>query len=162
MGLGDVSAGDDGFGVRLAEALRLHLPHSLEVINAGVSPERYLGRLVEKEFDHLIFLDAVDFGGAPGSVALLNSDEMMARFPQVSTHRISLSVLAQYVEYVKKTKALLLGVQPESLKPGARLTPTVQKTLDGLVELICGVLESGKERQHLLATDKHGFTQSLT
>ena len=35
-----------------------------------------------------------------------------------------------------KRRAWLLGVQPESLKPGAGLTPTVQRTLEALVELL--------------------------
>ena len=66
-----------------------------QVIVAGTTPERFIGRVADEGFDHLIFLDAVEFGGAPGSVVLLNSDEMAARFPQVSTHKISLGLLAK-------------------------------------------------------------------
>jgi hydrogenase maturation protease len=128
MGLGNVDYGDDGFGVRLAEAL--------EVMNAGTNPERFIGRVADEGFDHVIFLDAVEFGGAPGSVALLNSDEMAARFPQISTHKISVGLLAKQLESNGRTKAWLLGVQPESLKLGGRLTPTVQATLELLLDLV--------------------------
>ena len=128
MGLGNVDYGDDGFGVRLAEAL--------EVMNAGTNPERFIGRVADEGFDHVIFLDAVEFGGAPGSVALLNSDEMAARFPQISTHKISVGVLAKQLESNGRTKAWLLGVQPESLKLGGQLTPTVQATLELLLDLV--------------------------
>jgi len=128
MGLGNVDYGDDGFGVRLAEAL--------EVMNAGTNPERFIGRVADEGFDHVIFLDAVEFGGAPGSVALLNSDEMAARFPQISTHKISVGLLAKQLESNGRTKAWLLGVQPESLKLGGQLTPTVQATLELLLDLV--------------------------
>jgi len=128
IGVGNVDYGDDGFGVRLAEAL--------EVMNAGTNPERFIGRVADEGFDHVIFLDAVEFGGAPGSVALLNSDEMAARFPQISTHKISVGLLAKQLESNGRTKAWLLGVQPESLKLGGRLTPTVQATLELLLDLV--------------------------
>ena len=134
MGLGNIDYGDDGFGVRLAEALdAAGMP---DVVVAGTTPDRFIGRVVDGGFDSLIFLDAVEFGGAPGSVVFLNAGEMAARFPQISTHKISLGVLAQWVEASGSTRAWLLGVQPQSLKPGALLTTTMQSTLDALAGLL--------------------------
>jgi hydrogenase maturation protease len=134
MGLGNVDSGDDGFGVRLAEELKSE--GRGHVIIVGTTPERFIGRVVDESFDHVIFFDAVEFGGAPGSVVFLDSDEMAARFPQVSTHKLSLGLLARQVEANGRTAAWLLGVQPESLKPGEPLTPIVQATLELLLELL--------------------------
>ena len=161
MGLGNLDYADDGFGVRLAEELQSEgrgpkaerSPKSegrgevlgsscsafglrSHVIVAGRTPERLIGRFAQQGFDHLIFLDAVDFGGAAGSVVLLSSDEIAARYPQISTHKISLGLLAKWAEANGTTKAWLLGVQPESLKPGAELTPAVQAILELLLELM--------------------------
>jgi hydrogenase maturation protease len=137
MGLGNVDQGDDGFGVRLAETLRrTGLPDSVEVVLAGTDPEYFVGRYSAAGFDHLIFLDAVAFGAAPGSVVLLNSREMTVRFPQVSTHKLSLGMLAGFVEAGGKTRAWLLGAQPQSLKPSHRLSPALQTTVALLAELI--------------------------
>ncbi len=61
-------------------------------------PNNWLAVALTPAFDHLVFLDAVDVGAAPGSVVFLNSQEMAARFPQISTHNISLGLLAKYVE----------------------------------------------------------------
>ncbi|MFA5191238.1 MAG: hydrogenase maturation protease [Verrucomicrobiia bacterium] len=134
MGLGNTDYGDDGFGVRLAETLAAAgVP---DVVIAGASPDRFVGRVAGGGFEHLIFLDAVESGSAPGSVVFLNAEEMSARFPQISTHKISLGLLAKWIEANGSTRAWLLGVQPESLKPGAGLTPTVQRTLEALVELL--------------------------
>ncbi|HVO79897.1 MAG TPA: hydrogenase maturation protease [Terriglobales bacterium] len=137
MGLGNADHGDDAFGVRLAE--ELIAGGVQEVIVAGTSPDRYLGGVLEEGFEHLVFLDAVDFGGAPGSSVFLDSTEMAARFPQVSTHKISLGVWAMWVEATGTTKAWLLGVQPESLKPAQSLTPTMQTTLGALRDLLCSL-----------------------
>ena len=137
MGLGNVEYGDDGFGMRLAEKLRLD--GTPEVIVAGTEPERYLGRVVDEDFDHLIFLDAVDFGGIPGSVAFLNARGIEARFPAISTHHISLGLLAKWVEANSRTSVWLLGVQPESLQRAGALTPKVETTLETLNELLGGL-----------------------
>jgi hydrogenase maturation protease len=135
LGVGNVDYGDDGFGVRLAEQLQAAgVPN---VLVAGTTPDRWIARL--GEFDHIVFLDAVEFGGAPGSVAMLSSSEMSAAFPQVSTHKISLGLLAGWVEANGKTKAWLIGVQPESLKAGQQLTPALQTTLEVLSELLSGI-----------------------
>jgi len=135
MGLGNVDYGDDGFGVRLAETLMAAgVP---DVVIGGVSPDRWIGQV--SSFDHVLFLDAVDCGEAPGSAVFLNCAELAARFPQISTHRISLGILAKWVEINGITKAWLLGVQPESLKSSPELTPTVQATLQLLRELLCSL-----------------------
>lgn len=134
MGLGNTDYSDDGFGVRLAEALAAAgVP---DVIIAGTTPDRYLGRVADGGFDVVIFLDAVEFGGAPGSAVFLDSAEMAARFPQISTHKISLGTLAKWVESSSPTRAHLLGVQPQSLKPGDDLTITLRHTLDALTSLL--------------------------
>jgi len=137
LGLGNVDGGDDGFGVRLAEALaRAGAP---DVVIGGTAPEPLAGRCAGQGFDHLVFLDAADFGAAPGSVVFLNSQEMAARFPQISTHRLSLGLLAKWVEAGGTTRAWLLGAQPGSLKAACALSPAVQTTLAVLTELLDSV-----------------------
>lgn len=153
MGLGNVDYGDDAFGVRLAEELIAGgVP---EVIVAGTTPDRWLGRLTDP-FDHVIFLDAVEFGSTPGSVVFLDSGEISVAFPQISTHKISLAVLAGWAEAHGKTKAWLLGVQPESLKPEPLLRPRVQTTLaalSGLLRTLSPQQPAAKQQEVRLAEE---------
>lgn len=133
MGLGNVEYGDDGFGVYLAEELAA--AGAAGVIIAGTTPERYLGFIAEQRFNHLLVIDAVDFSGEPGSVAFLNAIEIENSYPQISTHKISLGVLAKVLEEAG-THVWLLGVQPESLRPGRYLTATLQATLEAIHTLL--------------------------
>jgi hydrogenase 3 maturation protease len=131
LGLGNANYGDDGTGVRLAEELiQAGVP---DVVIAGNTPEAFIGRIAGEGFDHLVFLDAVDFGGEPGSVVFLNADEIAARFAQISTHKISLGLLARQVEANGTTRTWLLGVQPASLRSG---TLAVSTTVEILAELL--------------------------
>jgi hydrogenase 3 maturation protease len=138
VGVGNVELGDDGFGVRLTEKLggAEFASESLRVVVAGCEPEHQLSELCGREFDTVLFLDAVEFGGEPGAVVLLDASAMLTCFPQISTHKLSLGLLARMIEAGGATKAWLLGVQPESLRPGTGLSPRVQASADLLSELL--------------------------
>ncbi len=114
----------------------------------------------ERDYDQVLFLDAVDFGGAPGEVVLLNSAEMEARFPQISTHKISLGLLARLVEANGKTKAWLLGVQPESLVVGRELSPIVQRTLELLIFVLQGSARGSPSAAAVAQVSKPAVSQT--
>ena len=157
MGLGNIAYGDDGFGVRLAEALISSasvVGIRCRVIIAGTTPEWLIGRVVDEHSDHVVFLDAVEFGGSPGSVVLLNSDEMAARVPQISTHKLSLGLLAKQVEANGRTKTWLLGVQPESLRSGEELTPAVRTTFELMLDLLGACLKSSSRGDEALTSQE--------
>lgn len=107
---------------------------------AGTELEREISRLTEADFDHVVFLDAVECSAAPGAVVFLTSAEIAARFPQVSTHKLSLGLLAKLIEASGGARAWLLGVQPQSMQPASNLTPVVQATVEMLVELLTEVV----------------------
>jgi hydrogenase maturation protease len=145
MGIGNVDYGDDGFGVVLSENLKGRLKGSEDndrynVINAGTTPERFIQTVAEKGFDDFIFLDAVEVGAETGSVIFMNAGEIVNRFPQISTHKISIGLIAKLIGGDGKTKTWLLGVQPGSVKMGQELTPEVMSTMDILKELLCELL----------------------
>ncbi len=137
VGVGDVGHGDDAFGVRVVQAVAARWgrtggsPRLPLLLEAGREPERYLVALVDGRFDHVVFLDAVDFGAPAGTLLLADAVEVRSRLPQVSTHRIGLGVLASEIEARGGARAWLLGVQPESLAPGP-MSPTVRAAVDVL------------------------------
>lgn len=145
LGMGNTDYGDDGFGAILSQGIderlkgRGDVTDRHHVISAQTNPERFLSELSENGFDHVIFLDAVEFGGVPGSVIFLGTGEMAGRFPQVSTHKISPALMARWIEAAGATRAWLLGVQPGLLRNEEGLTKDVRATLEMLEDLICGL-----------------------
>lgn len=139
VGIGNVEAGDDGIGVRLAETLAARIraeEGSPLVLIAGNRPEDHLSRLTRGDWDSVVFLDAVDFGGPPGAMTVFASDEIESRFPQVSTHRLSLGLLARLIQESGSTRVWLVGIQPACLRPGHRFSHSVQATFEALTDLL--------------------------
>jgi hydrogenase maturation protease len=143
VGIGNPDRRDDAFGLRLAEAVRdLGYP---DVILAERTPERWMGRLARGEWQTVLFLDAVQMSAAPGDVIFLGGAEIAARYPQVSTHKLSLGTLARLIEAGGSTRVFFLGVQPHAVDQGAELSAPVRATLEILRDLLLDVLAPGTE-----------------
>ena len=138
VGVGNPDRGDDGFGLRLAEWLRHH--GAPDIILAERTPERWVGTLARGGFRTVLFLDAVRMGADHGAAVFLPSVEIVARYPQVSTHAVSLGTLARLSETDGPTRVFLLGVQPRSLGPEADLSEPVRTTLRLLGPLLLEIL----------------------
>jgi hydrogenase maturation protease len=138
VGVGNPDLGDDAVGPCVAEALS-GAGH-LDAIVAGTTPERWMERLSSGEYANVLFVDAVEFGGAPGSAVLLEGREIRSRFPQISTHKISLGTLSDLIERRGATRVYVLGVKPQSLAPGLGLTPAVRDTAAAVATILCDVL----------------------
>ncbi|HOY57370.1 MAG TPA: hydrogenase maturation protease [Verrucomicrobiota bacterium] len=165
VGLGNADQGDDGAGMRLAEALRDGLlpgvarrgddevfdAGAYSVALAGTALERWGAALGRLDADRFVFLDAVDFGGRPGSVVWLEGCEIRARFPQVSTHRMSLGASARWIEADGSKRVWLLGVQPESLRAGRGLSAPVAAAVSALAQIL---LDARSPRQSAVSDSK--------
>jgi len=121
MGIGNRWRGDDAAGpeviARLAGRARARC------IDAGDAPERHLGEAVEGPPDGILLVDAVDFGGRPGEVALFGLEDLPATLG--TTHDVPLSVLMGYLRAMTGADVLLLGLQPETTDFGRRMSAAV-------------------------------------
>ncbi|HYL80978.1 MAG TPA: hydrogenase maturation protease [Candidatus Acidoferrum sp.] len=138
VGIGNPDLGDDGFGVRLAEEIQA--AGYPEVIVAGTTPERWAGHLAQSGYGTVVFLDVVRIPAEPGAVAFLGAGDLTSKFPQLSTHKLSLGTLARLIESTSQAKVWLLGTQPKTLLPGSGLSGSVGTTLEALKALLCEVL----------------------
>jgi hydrogenase maturation protease len=138
VGVGNPDRGDDGFGLRLAAWLADRgVPH---VVLAERTPERWVETLARGGFRSVLFLDAVRIGADPGDAVFLTSAEIVSRYPQVSTHAVSLGTLARLIEADGPARVFLLGVQPRSLTVEPGLSEPVRTTLRILEQMLLEIL----------------------
>jgi len=138
LGIGNTDLGDDGFGVRLAEALAASgVP---DVIIAGTVPENHITSLIDGRFDNLVFIDAVNTGADTGSVVFFEADEIKSRFLPVSTHKCGLGTLARLIEMESSARVWLLGIQPAALQQRTGLSDSAQTTLELLHRILLDAL----------------------
>ncbi|HET9822567.1 MAG TPA: HyaD/HybD family hydrogenase maturation endopeptidase [Burkholderiaceae bacterium] len=135
LGIGNVLWADEGFGVRGVEALQAgwdFAPH-VRLVDGGTQG-LYLLPLVQQAA-RLLILDAVDYGLAPGSIKLVENDEV-PRFlgaTKMSLHQTGFQevlMLAQLTDAYPR-EVLLIGCQPEELDDyGGSLREGTKAALD--------------------------------
>ena len=140
IGIGNRWRGDDAAGPEIIA--RLAGRAEALCIDAGDAPERHLGEAVEARPDAILLVDAVDFGGRPGEVALFGQTDLPSRLG--TTHDVPLSVLMGYLRAMVEADILLLGIQPETTGFGTRMSAAV----DDAVRVVTDVLlaQLGEER----------------
>ena len=128
VGIGNRLAGDDGVGSVLAEQLAERVAGC--VIDAGIAPENHLEPIVRAEPDTILLVDAVDFGGEPGRIRLLDPGSLGAG--GLSTHATSLRMVHDYLAARSPARALLVGIQPGQLRLGEALSEAVSRSVEAL------------------------------
>jgi hydrogenase maturation protease len=95
--------------------------------------------------DHLIVVDAVKTGQAPGTVITLNGDEVPAFFQsRVSPHQMGLADMLAALELMgeKPAEITVIGIEPQNLDVGLELSALVSTRVDTLVGRLVGKLRS--------------------
>ena len=134
LGIGNLLWADEGFGVRCVEALRAgwDCAPQVQLVDGGTQG-LYLLPLVQQA-TYLLILDAVDYGMAPGTLKVVDDDEV-PRFlgaKKMSLHQTGFQevlLLAQMTDSFPR-KVRLIGCQPEVLNDyGGSLRPCVKAAL---------------------------------
>ncbi len=142
LGIGNVLWADEGFGVRCVEALAGSRVFEGDVtLLDGGTQGLYLLPFLEAA-DILVVFDAVDYGLAPGTMKIVEGDEV-PRFmgaKKMSLHQTGFQdviATAHLMGYCPE-KLLLVGCQPEELEDyGGGLRPVVAARIPEALEIAC-------------------------
>ena len=87
-------------------------------------PENFTGRIRRTAPTHVLIVDAMLGGGRPGTVRLVERSRIADE--EVSTHRIPLLRLVEFLEASVGCAVAVLGIEPGSLEPGRKPSAAVE------------------------------------
>ena len=135
LGLGNLLLTDEGVGVHAARALAAReLPEGVSVVEAGTA---FLDVLPEIEkADRILLIDAMEGGGAPGSVYRVPFDQ--CRHPEMlaSLHGFDMSRVLFMAGNQRKPEVTVFGVEPATIAWGMEVSAVVARTMPLLEEAI--------------------------
>jgi hydrogenase maturation protease len=142
-GIGNVFLGDDGFGVEVLRRLRSRpLPDGVRAEDYGIRGVHLAYDLLDQNVDTLIMVDAVPTGEPPGTVSLLEVDDpalaqLRADPSPVDSHAMNPEAVIAALHAVggRVGKIVLVGCQPETVRPGMCLSATVAAAVEPAVAL---------------------------
>ncbi|MFB0527612.1 MAG: hydrogenase 3 maturation endopeptidase HyCI, partial [bacterium] len=118
VGIGNRLRGDDGVGPEIINRIKNPLP-SLLLFDVGEAPENYLEKIVKQKPDAIVLIDAVDFNAPPGTIKIIEKDDI--KNESLSTHNVSLNLVAKYLQKETSADVFLLGIQPETIEFGKEI-----------------------------------------
>jgi hydrogenase maturation protease len=147
LGIGNILWADEGFGVRVVEAFHraFLLPENVTLLDGGTQG-LYLVNTVA-EADCLLVFDAIDYGLEPGTVRLVEGDEVpkFTGAKKMSLHQTGFQEVLSAVDLMGAypTRIALVGCQPLDLEDwGGPLTPQVSAAIAPAMDMAADVLRS--------------------
>ena len=145
LGIGNILWADEGFGIRAVETLneRYVFPDNVRVMDGGTQGIFLLPWV--RAATQLLIFDAVDFGLEPGTLKLVEGDDV-PRFmgvKKMSMHQAGFQEVLSTAELSGELpgRIALIGVQPELLDDyGGSLRDCVRKQVEPAVAMAVDVL----------------------
>jgi hydrogenase 3 maturation protease len=132
IGAGNTFRGDDGAGPAIIEALDGKV--NAELLDAGEVPESYFSRIFEADPDTIVFLDAANFGGNPGDLAILEMDDVAGCC--ISTHALPLNLFFNYIQQNCRADIFAIGIQPAQIGFGDPISPAITESINAVASLL--------------------------
>lgn len=136
LGLGNTLFSDEGVGVHVLPLLRdaLQDTRGIEILEGGTDGIKLL--VPVEATDALIVVDAVDARQPPGTVLVLEVDDIPSVMSaKLSVHQIAFSEILFLTKLRGTTprRLKMVGIQPQSLELGLTLSDVVQARLGDVV-----------------------------
>lgn len=143
LGIGNILLGDEGIGVRVVEALlaRFRFPEDVQVVDGGTAGMGLLDLIAGQS--HVIIVDAVINGAAPGSIVRLEGDDVPIGFRQrTSPHSLGLGDVLALLTVLDQApqQIVVIGIEPAEMDYRIGLSTVVTSRLDVLVDAVIGEL----------------------
>ena len=135
LGLGNLLLSDEGVGVHAARALaERELPAGVSVVEAGTA---FLDVLPDIEkADRIFLIDAMEGGGAPGSVYRVPFDQCVHPEMLGSLHGFDMSRVLFMAGNTRAPEVTVFGVEPARIDWGTEVSHAVARALPALQEVI--------------------------
>lgn len=140
LGLGNLMRTDDALGMLALQQLRADpcFPRSVTLIEGGTLGLDLMYPL--EGITHLLALDAIDTGAAPGTLLRYSGDEIADLPISKSVHLLGFSDLIGAMRLVESapSEIVVLGIQPLDTGWGTQLTANIEAVLGTLIESAVG------------------------
>jgi hydrogenase maturation protease len=128
VGIGNLLKMDDGVGVYISREIKNIGNRS--ALTVEISIENYIGKIDTLNPDILVLIDCADIKSAPGTFKLLKVSQIQDL--TFNTHNISLKRISEFF----KMPVFILGIQPEKIEFGEKISYLVRNIADKIIEQI--------------------------
>ena len=140
LGIGNELKSDDGVGPYIISKLKQENIENknLLFIDSKTVPENFTGKIKKEQPTHLIIVDACLMDLNSGDMKIVNKYEF--KNIGISTHSMSLSFFVRYLEKDNNFNITFVGIEPETMEMGDKLTLNVEKAANDFINILKGLV----------------------
>ena len=139
IGVGSELRNDDVAGILIAKKIgrcRKKLRRSrLKIFIGGTAPENLTGEVIKFNPTHILIIDSADLNTKPGTAVIL--DPVRVGGVSFSTHMMPLKMMVDYLEQSLKCRIIIIGIQPQNIKFGGKISRRVESAINSVSSAIC-------------------------
>ena len=138
LGVGSPMRGDDAVGLEVVKLLKGRGLEGVLVLETQTVPESFTGVLREFKPTHVLLIDAAHLDAEPGEARFIPTQLICDVC--ISTHKLPLTVLSDFLEGTLGSGVRLVGIQPRSVYFGEEMTPELQDAAARVADTLCMAL----------------------
>jgi hydrogenase maturation protease len=135
---------DDGIGVRVVERInKTDLPPNVEVMDGGVLGLNLMYYIEGRK--KVIVIDAVNVGKPPGTIYRFTEEALLEKKDLLrSAHGVDFYDVIKTAELLgtKPGEVVFIGIEPEVVDEGIEISPSLEKRIPRVIELIFMEIEN--------------------
>jgi len=139
LGVGNILLTDEGFGVRVIEALEQHykFPDNVMLVNGGVQGFNLVDIICKA--DQLVIIDVIKKDRNPGSLYRIDANDIPQTINEIqSLHQVNLlTVLSLCQALGSLPETIIFGIEPKDTETvGFDLTPTTRTQINKIIDMV--------------------------
>ena len=131
LGIGNCLLTDDGVGIHAVRCLQEDPPPQTQVAETGTDFMSAIPLL--EACTRALVIDAMEAGGAPGSLYRCRTTDLAAEGQKFSLHELGLLSVLEFIEEKRRPEVHLLGVEPARIAYGLELSAELSVVLPRVV-----------------------------
>ena len=141
LAIGSEFRADDAAGILVGESIvKRNKSRKLKVFQGATAPENLTGEIRKFNPSHIIIVDTADIKESPGTVMLLKPEEL-SKDITFSTHKMPAEVLIEYFIKSMAAAVTFIGIQPSTIKFGAKPSLHVKAAAKEVASAIIAVVK---------------------
>ncbi|MDP6456816.1 MAG: hydrogenase maturation protease [Candidatus Marinimicrobia bacterium] len=149
IGVGSPYRCDDSVGLAILKQLRLHELHNVHLMERSGEGSDIMD--IWQSYGHVILVDAVQSGSAPGTIHRIdaNTEKVPTDFFHYSTHAFGVAEAVEMARTLGELPkhVLIYGIEGKDFEIGKEISAEIEKSAEQVVQQILDDIHSIREKE---------------
>jgi len=143
--IGNILRGDDAAGILVGKKIMNKI--NADVYIAETAPESYIVKLIDKQYSHVIIIDAAfSTERKPGEIFIVDPEKLSEGL--ITSHSIPVTLITEILR-LHGIRSIIIGITPKNTELTEGISKEVKDAVDKLAEILIKTIPKNNTYQSL-------------